>query len=200
MAENQKTDRRARCYLWRITGPEAYQEGPMDELMSELCGVFLRHDYNLRVRLGARASALAAPGELFEELVRIEKDQGVEALVKLFMDGLVLEASRAGITAFRLEATLDLPASAAEQEQFRDMVCEWVGSNGLSYLERFYRRPTLAQDPADHYLDNSLESCLQRVFGFALQYRVGVGCLAPFVGFEEGIKEELAQALAKHAA
>ncbi len=182
-------------YRLAIGNPTPFGEGKIDEVVQALLGIILEHGYELAAVLGGKEICLAGPNDFFQSLYLYEKEQGAAAVVRSFMEGVVVNAARKGRKAFTVATVLESPGSEEEKEKFAGMAEEWVLQNGLlSFVERFFRRPTLAQDPADRYLDNPLESCLKFVFGFAFQYRVTIAGWRR-QELEEAMHEELARVL-----
>ena len=190
MIDNEDT----RCFLREIISPAPYVEGEIDDVMRELAGLFTARGYKLVVKVGKSEFEVTNPEVIFNALDFHEKTKGVGDLVKLLMKGVVVEASIDEAVHCRIEAKLDRPRSDDDNKIFIGMIEEWFSDNDLPYMNRFYRRPTLAQDPVDRYLDNPLESCFKLIFGFALQYRVSVSCLMSS-GFDEDLKNNLVKVM-----
>jgi hypothetical protein len=184
---------------WTIFGPASYVEGEVDEAMGELTDVFIRLGYRLFIRTDKDAIEISEPKVLYDVLDFYEKENGVGALVRLLLDGVTIDAGKDGEreSGFRIGVCLDGPPSAEDRDKFIDMVEEWVSDNDLPYVDRFFRRPTLSQDPVDRYLDNPLESCFKHMFGFAFQYQVSISCKGPVCSDLE-LKDRLKKALGNH--
>jgi hypothetical protein len=151
----------------------------VEAVLCSLQGLFQGRGFDLFARLRNNRLVLSEPSGLFGALEFFEIERGVSTLVEAFSSGLAIEAASGGRSHFRIEARIDLPESAGGREQFKGMIVEHAAWDSLSFTQRYFRGPTLAQDPAGRFLEDRLQRCLRLVFGFPVRYRVSVSCLAP---------------------
>ena len=158
---------------WKIGEWQTYDEGQVHQVLKKSINILRDHGMTVSVSLGMEERKLEHGKGLYEAFLGHEKVHGVGDLLEILARGLHLACTKNNVGEIDVTLRLRTPSDSEENRGlFKDMVAAWVDANPLSFTERFFRLPKMAEDLADRYLDNPLEKSLTKMFGFHFKYRI----------------------------